>query len=115
MLGLNVFAADNSDEAQLLFTSLQQAFVNLRTGHPGQLPPPRPGYAQSLEPRLADMLERVLRCAIVGSPARIAQGLGAFIAAHRPDEIMVTAQIFDAAARRRSYQLLAQVHPPSGA
>jgi luciferase family oxidoreductase group 1 len=115
MLGLNVFAADSDEEAQLLFTSLEQAFVNLRTGRPGPLPPPLPGYAQGLEPRIADMLTRVLRCAIVGSPARIAQGLGAFIAAHRPDEIMVTAQIFDAAARRRSYQLLAQVHPPSGA
>ena len=88
------------EEAQLLFTSLQQAFVNLRTGQPGQLPPPWPGYADSLEPRIADMLERVLRCAIVGGPAEIAAGLDSFIAAHRPDEIMVTAQIFDAAARR---------------
>jgi luciferase family oxidoreductase group 1 len=113
MLGLNVFAADTDDEAQLLFTSLEQAFVNLRTGRPGPVPPPLPGYAQNLEPRIADMLERVLRCAIVGSPARIAQGLAQFIAAHGPDEIMVTAQIFDGAARRRSYELLAQVHSPS--
>src|SRR6478735_1374252 len=66
MLGLNVFAADSAEEARLLFTSLQQAFVNLRTGNPGQLPPPQADYDQTLEPRLADMLERVLRCAIVG-------------------------------------------------
>src|SRR5262249_48714220 len=72
MLGLNVFAAETAEEARLLFTSLQQAFVNLRTGHPGQLPPPRLGYAEELEPRLADMLERVLRCAIVGDRAEIA-------------------------------------------
>src|SRR6202012_4278805 len=44
MLGLNVFAADTDDEAQLLFTSLQQAFVNLRTGRPGPLPPPIANY-----------------------------------------------------------------------
>jgi alkanesulfonate monooxygenase SsuD/methylene tetrahydromethanopterin reductase-like flavin-dependent oxidoreductase (luciferase family) len=110
MLGLNVFAADTSEEARLLFTSLQQAFVNLRTGHPGQLPLPKPGYAESLEPRLADMLERVLRCAIVGGPAEIAQGLDRFIAAHAPDEIMVTAQIFDSIARRRSYEILSEIH-----
>jgi len=115
MLGLNVFAADTTEEAQLLFTSLEQAFVNLRTGQPGQLPPPQPGYAATLEPRIADMLERVLRCAIVGGPADIATGLNQFIAAHAPDEIMVTAQIFDAAARQRSYEILAQVHPPQGA
>ena len=35
MLGVNVFAADTEQEARRLFTSLQQAFVNLRRGHPG--------------------------------------------------------------------------------
>jgi luciferase family oxidoreductase group 1 len=114
MLGLNVFAADTDEEAGLLLTSLQQAFVNLRTGRPGQLPPPMTGYEQTLEPRIADMLERVLRCAIVGSPARISEGLGNFIAAHRPDEIMVTAQIFDSVARRKSYDILSKIHPPQG-
>ena len=114
MLGLNVFAADTAEEAGLLFTSLEQAFVNLRTGRPGQLPPPQPGYAETLEPRIADMLERVLRCAIVGGPAEIAAGLDHFIAAHQPDEIMVTAQIYDAAARRRSYDILAKIHAPQG-
>ena len=114
MLGLNVFAADTDEEAALLFTSLQQAFVNLRTGRPGQLPPPMAGYDQTLEPRIADMLERVLRCAIVGGRARIAEGLGNFITAHRPDEIMVTAQIFDAQARKKSYDILSKIHPPQG-
>lgn len=117
MLGLNVFAADSTAEARLLFTSLQQAFVNLRTGQPGQLPPPQPGYAERLEPRLADMLERVLRCAIVGDRSEIAQGLNSFIAAHAPDEIMVTAQIFDASARRKSYEILGDIlreFPPQG-
>jgi alkanesulfonate monooxygenase SsuD/methylene tetrahydromethanopterin reductase-like flavin-dependent oxidoreductase (luciferase family) len=56
----------------------------------------------------------VLRCAIVGGRAEIADGLAAFIAAHRPDEIMVTAQIFDPAARRKSYDILSEVHPPGG-
>ena len=115
MLGLNVFAADTKNEAELLFTSLQQAFVNLRTGRPGQLPPPMAGYEQTLEPRIADMLERVLRCAIVGDRPRIAEGLSNFIAVHRPDEIMVTAQIFDPAARKKSYDILSEIHPPAGA
>jgi len=114
MLGLNVFAAETGEEARFLFTSLQQAFINLRTGHPSQLPPPLAGFEEGLDPRLADMLERVLRCAIVGDRAEIAQGLQSFVAAHAPDEIMVTAQIFDSGARRRSYEILAQVHPPQG-
>jgi luciferase family oxidoreductase group 1 len=114
MLGLNVFAADSDAQAQLLFTSLQQAFVNLRSGHPAPLPPPLPGYADSQDPRVQDMLERVLRCAIVGGPDTIRSGLDGFIAAHQPDEIMVTAQIHDAAARVKSYEILAAIHPPSG-
>ena len=115
MLGLNIVAADTNEEAALLFTSLQQAFVNLRTGRPGQLPPPMAEYEATLEPRIADMLERVLRCAIVGDRAKIAEGLSNFIAAHRPDEIMVTAQIFDPVARRKSYDILGEIHSPQGA
>ena len=114
MLGLNVFAADTDAEAGLLFTSLQQAFINLRSGNPAPLPPPLPGFYDSLDPRHADMLDSVLRCAIVGGPAAVAQGLENFIAAHQPDEIMVTAQIFDHAARRKSYDILSEIHPPAG-
>src|SRR5688572_8802118 len=40
MLGLNVVAADTDAEAQRLFTSVQQAVINLRSGRPGRLPPP---------------------------------------------------------------------------
>lgn len=114
MLGLNVFAAQTNEEAQLNFSSLQQAFVNLRTGRPGKLPPPVAGYEQTLEPRIADMLDRVLRCAIVGDPGNVARGLAQFIDAYQPDEIMVTAQIFDPVARRKSYDILSKIHPPGG-
>ena len=47
MLGFNVFAADTDAQAQLLATSMQQAFVNLRSGRPSQLPPPQPGLASA--------------------------------------------------------------------
>ena len=60
------------------------------------------------------MLASVLRCAIVGGPTVIAEELRSFIAAHQPDEIMVTAQIYDAAARRKSYDILSEIHPPGG-
>ena len=40
MVGVNVFAADTDDEARRLFTSLQQAFLNLVRGVPGPIPPP---------------------------------------------------------------------------
>ena len=110
MLGLNVFAAPTDAEARLLFTSLQQAFVNLRTGRPGRLPPPVEGYEQTLDPMAKAMLGQALSCAVVGSPETVRQGIDAFVRRTGADELMVTAQIFDHAARVRSFEILAEAH-----
>ena len=110
MLGLNVVAADSDAEAKRLFTSLQQAFINLRTGKPAPLPPPIDDIAPLLaDPRLSMMLDSALACAVVGGPGTVRSGLDAFIARHQPDELMVTAQIYDHAARKRSYEILKSV------
>ena len=110
MLGLNVFAADTESEARLLFSSLQQAFVNLRTGRPGKLPPPVEGFAETLDPASRAMLNSALSCAIVGSPGTVRTELDAFIRRTGADELMVTAQIFDHTARKRSFEILAGAH-----
>ena len=47
-----------------------------------------------------------LGMAQVGSPETVKAGVEAFIARHRPDELMVTGQIYDHAARLRSYEIL---------
>jgi luciferase family oxidoreductase group 1 len=107
MLGLNVVVAETDLGARRLFTSLQQAFINLRTGRPGPLPPPVDNIAPFLaDPRVAAMLKDVLAVAQVGSAESVRKGLNAFIARHRPDELMVAGQIYDHAARKRSYELL---------
>jgi luciferase family oxidoreductase group 1 len=107
MLGLNVFAADSDAQARRLFTSLQQAFINLRTGRPGPLPPPVDDITPFFtDPRLKLMLDSALSCAIVGDPQMVKSDLAAFIAKHQPDELMVTAQIYDHTARKRSFEIL---------
>ena len=113
MLGLNVFAADTDAEARLLFSSLQQAFVNLRTGRPGQLPPPVENYDEGIDPMAKAMLGQALSAAVVGSPETVKGGVEAFIARTGADEIMVTAQIFDHKARVRSFEILAGAVSPS--
>ena len=107
MLGLNVFAAASDAEASRLFTSLQQAFVNLRRGRPGPLPPPVDDIAAVLSPLERAMVAQSLSCAVVGSPETVRRGLDAFIARTGADEIMITAQIFDHAARLRSFEIAA--------
>ncbi|WP_437289788.1 LLM class flavin-dependent oxidoreductase [Sorangium sp. So ce406] len=108
MLGLNVFAADTDEEARLLWTSLLQAFVNLRRGRPGPLPPPVDGFERELGPLERAGIEQALSCSVVGSPETVRRGVEAFIARTRADELMVTSQIFDHAARLRSFELTAQ-------
>jgi luciferase family oxidoreductase group 1 len=108
MLGLNVFGADTDAEARLLFTSLQQAFVNLRTGRVGKLPPPSADFMRDLDPAAHAMLAQALSCAVVGSPETVRQGVDAFVRRTGADELMVTAQIFDHQARKRSFEILAE-------
>jgi luciferase family oxidoreductase group 1 len=107
MLGYNVFAADTDEEAQFLATSMQQAFVSLRSGRPGRLQPPVEGYLDSIAPHQRDVLGEILSCAAIGSPDTVKRTLKAFIEQTGADELMITSQIFDHNARLRSYEITA--------
>jgi len=99
MLSLTVVAADTDAEARLLFSSAQQVTD-------AALPPPIPDYEKTLDPQRLALIQRALRHSVVGGPETIAKGVGDFIARYRPDEVIVTAQIFDPAARLRSFEIL---------
>jgi luciferase family oxidoreductase group 1 len=107
MLGVNVVAAETEVEARLLATSLLQAFLNIRRGHPTQLPPPREGVESELTPWELEMLRELLACSFIGDPGQVGQGLAEFVAATGADELMVASAIFDHRKRLRSYELLA--------
>jgi len=109
MLGFNVFAADTDEEARLLFTSLQQAFVNLRRGQPGRLPPPSAGFEDQLTAAERAMIGQALSSSAVGSRDTIRRGLASFISRTGADELIITSQIFDHAARLRSYEITADL------
>jgi luciferase family oxidoreductase group 1 len=111
MLGFNVFAAETDEEGQWLATSLQQAFVNLRTGRPAKLKPPVPGYLDSLPAPARAMLDDALSCSAIGSRATVQRQLEAFIEKTQADELMITSQIFDHGARLRSYQITREASP----
>ena len=109
MLGFNVFAADSDEEARLLASSMQQAFVNLRTGTPTQLPEPVPGYEAKLPDGLRTLLAEVLACSAIGAPPTVAAALRGFLARTGADELMLTSQTFEHAARLRSFEIAAEV------
>jgi luciferase family oxidoreductase group 1 len=110
MLGFNVFAADTDEEAQYLATSMQQAFVNLRSGRPTQLKPPVSGYLDQIGPAERAMLDQVLSCSAIGSRDTVAARLKDFIARTGADELMITSQVYEHAKRLRSYEITAEIH-----
>ena len=111
---VNVFAADDDAQAKRQFTSLQQAFINLRRGTPGQLPPPIEDIEEfwSMEEKAG--VARSLSCSFVGSPSTVEEGLRGFIAKTRPDELMISGMFYDSAARIRSLEITAQLRERLG-
>lgn len=113
MLALNVVAAETDDQARCLFTTQQQAFVKLRRGQPGLVPAPldsASSFDDWCTPIEKAGVDQALACAVVGSADSVRSGLHAFIDQHHPDELLLTANIFDHAARVRSFEMAMQAH-----
>ncbi|WP_256776147.1 MULTISPECIES: LLM class flavin-dependent oxidoreductase [unclassified Stenotrophomonas] len=108
VLGLNVVAAESEAEAKRLFTTQQQSFVNLRRGKPGLIPPPIDDIEAFWQPHEKQGVQSALACAVVGDVRQVGEGMAAFAARHKPDEILITANIYDHAARKRSFGLAMQ-------
>ncbi|HEY2028160.1 MAG TPA: LLM class flavin-dependent oxidoreductase [Myxococcales bacterium] len=106
MAGFNVIAADTDEEARFLATSLEQAVVNLRSGRPGKLPKPRRDLVWNPAERM--ILDQFFTCSAVGSPETVRRGLEQFAERTKVDEIIVAGQVFEHAARVRSYEIAAQ-------
>jgi luciferase family oxidoreductase group 1 len=108
MLGMNVCAAPTGEEAQFLRSSSRQSILNLRRGRPGPLPPPVHDFESSLTDADRDILAGVTACSATGDPATVCREIIAFAARTGADEIIVTAHIFDHAARLRSFEITAE-------
>src|SRR5690348_9000146 len=110
MLGIVVVAAGSDEEARYLFSSLQQASLNNRTGRRGRVPPPAADFEARLDPYARAIVEDALGCAVVGGPDAVRRGLEDFIRSTGADELMVTANIFDHEKRKRSFEIVAELH-----
>ncbi len=113
MLGFNVFAADSDEQARFLATSMQQAFVNLRSGRPSTLQPPVRDYEAVLSGQAKALLAQVLECSAIGGLETVRRSLLEFVARTAADEVMISSMIFDHEARLHSYEIAAQVNPRS--
>ncbi|HZK89154.1 MAG TPA: LLM class flavin-dependent oxidoreductase [Stellaceae bacterium] len=109
MLGITAVAAETDDEARFLFSSLQQSTLNNRIGRPSRVPPPVADFAATLDPQRRAVVDDALGAAVVGGRETVRRGLEDIIAQTGADELMVTANIFDHAKRKCSFEIVAQI------
>ena len=105
MVGTNAYAADTTEEAYLLASSMDQSFVALRTGTPGKLPPPVPGYRDSLPPQAAATLHAMRSVSAIGTRDEVGEQLAALVRRTGTDELILAGNTFDPAAREKSLTL----------
>jgi luciferase family oxidoreductase group 1 len=108
MMGVNVIAAESDQEAQYLFTSLQQAFANLRRGYRGGFLPPVENMDEFWTPEEKLMASHMLSYSVVGSPGAVRKGLRSLQTETGVDEFIVVGSIFDSEARIRSFEIVAE-------
>jgi len=109
IVACNVIAADTDAEARRLFTSTQQAFTNMQRGTRGKLQPPIDDIETYWTPQEKTQASRMLARSFVGGPQTVRQRVEDFIAETEADELIAAAAIYDHEARKRSYEILAEV------
>lgn len=109
MICVNVVAADTDEKARWLGTSLEQQFLNLVRGRPGQLNPPVDNMDDLWSEYEKSAVRQQLRYTITGSPQSVKDQLQVILDDTQADEIMITAQIYDHQARLRSYEIVSQM------
>ena len=109
ILGINIIAADTDKEARYLSTSGRASSASLRSGRPTTLPPPNPEFDKEIVPFGVIPLRDLQSISMIGSPATVRDGVHKFVEETQADELIVLTQVFDHAARLRSYEIAAQL------
>ena len=110
MLAANLLLADDDETAEYHFTSAQQSFVRLRRGEKGQMPKPVADMSSIWSPSEKAMVDNALSVSFIGSVETVQPKLAEFIESYQPDELIVTANVYDQAARLRSFELISQLN-----
>jgi luciferase family oxidoreductase group 1 len=105
---MNVVAAETDEEAQYLFTTLQQNVIRMRRNTRGQLPPPITDLNDFCEPHEKMMAAHTLQVSAVGSLQTVKQTMRHWLDLTGADELIVTGQIFNHQARLNSFEIAAK-------
>lgn len=109
LAAINTILADTEEKADLLSTTVYQAFTNIIRDTRQPFGPPSPDWQPDWSPQERALLQHMLALTFIGTPETAAPGLNAFLAAYEPDEIIAVSHVYDFSDKLRSYELLEQV------
>lgn len=109
MIAVNAVVADTDEQAKYLATSQQQQFLNLIRGKTGRLQPPTDDMDSLWNAQEKALVQGKFSFGAVGSKATVAAKLESHLELTGADEMILSAQIYDHAARLHSYSLLAEI------
>ncbi|HZC19863.1 MAG TPA: LLM class flavin-dependent oxidoreductase, partial [Rubrobacteraceae bacterium] len=109
ILAVAVICAETREHAERLATSMELAWVRMRSGNPGPLPSPEEAMAYPYTPAERRLAHAYRSMQIVGDPQSVRVRIEELAEHTAADEVMVTTNVYDHAERLRSYELLAEV------
>jgi luciferase family oxidoreductase group 1 len=108
LTGINIIAGESDEEARRLATSQQMAFADFLRGERKPMRPPIDDietYWTEIEKAQA---ARIIECSVVGGRDTVREGVRAFLARTRADELMIVSDMFDPIKRFRSFEIIAE-------
>ena len=108
ILGVAAIVADTASEADRMATSADLHFARRALGQYGPLASPDEAAAYPYTPIDRQRIAHNRKRLIVGTPAKVHERIVELVEVTKADEVMITTMVFDHAARKHSYELLAR-------
>ena len=115
ILGVATICAETESEADRLATSADLHFARRAKGEYVALASPQEAAAYPYTPADQARIAANRKRLIAGSASQVHDRIMALVDSTKADEVMITTMVFDHAARKRSYELLAEAFALTGA
>lgn len=109
MACVNAIAADTDEEAEFLATSLYLSFLSVINGKRTKMQPPVKSMDNIWSENEKYAVLQMLSCSFIGSGENVSARLQQFIHTTGINELMISAHIYDHEARKRSYEMIAEL------
>lgn len=109
VLGIAAVCAETEEQADRLAATMDLAWLRIRRGEFRPLPSPETARAYPYSAGEREVLREYRSRTLIGTPQQVRAGIEQRVRDSGADEVMITSNVYDHAARLRSYELLARV------